>query len=77
MDCIYCDRNEHKNAIEDFTKAINILIDEIDDKAVVYDLRGECYRVMSQESRADSDFAKAEELRNARAEREKRYQRFL
>ena len=75
--CVYCDLNEHERAIADFTKAIDSLDDALEDKAVVYDLRGRCYRAISQEDCADSDFAKAEELRNARAERERRYQRLL
>ena len=75
--CVYCYLNEHERAIADFTKAIDSLDDTLEDKAVVYDLRGRCYRAISQEDCADSDFAKAEELRNARAERERRYPRLL
>ena len=76
--CIYCDRNEHKKAIEDFTKAINSLADGVEDEAaVVYDLRGRCYRAISQEDCANSDFTKAQELRDARAESERRYQRYF
>ena len=76
--CIYCDRNEHKNAIEDFTKAINSLDDALEDEAAaVYDLRGRCYRAISQVDCADSDFAKAKELRNTKVERERCYKRLL
>ena len=76
--CIYYDRKEYEKAIEDFTKAINSLADGIEDEAaVVYDLRGKCYRVIGEEDRANSDFTKAEELRNARAERQQLYQRLL
>ena len=75
---VYCDRKEYEKAIEDFTKAINSLADGVEDEAaVVYDLRGRCYRAISQEDCADSDFAKAKELRNTKAERERRYQRLL
>ncbi len=70
--CIYYDRNEYGKAIEDFTKAINSLDDALEDKAVVYNLRGKCYRVIGDEDRANSDFAKAEELQDARAERQQR-----
>ena len=75
--CIYYDRNEYEKAIEDFTQAINSLDDALEDKAVVYKLRGKCYRVIGEEDRANSDFTKAEELRNARAERQQLYQRLL
>ena len=76
--CIYCDQNAHEKAIKDFTKAINSLADGIEDEAaVVYDLRGKCYRVVGEEDLANADFTKAQELREARAERERRYQQFL
>ena len=72
--CIYYDRNEYGKAIEDFTKAINSLDDALEDKAVVYDLRGKCFHVISEEDRANSDFTKAQELQDARAESNRRYQ---
>ena len=76
--CVYCDRKEYEKAIEDFTKAINSLADGVEDEAaVVYDLRGRCYRAINQEDCAASDFAKAKELRNTKTERERRYQRLL
>ena len=75
---VYYDRKEYEKAIEDFTKAINSLADGLEDEAAgVYDLRGRCYRAISQEDCADSDLAKAKELRNTKTERERRYQRFL
>ena len=64
---IYYDLNEYEKAIEDFTEAINRLADEIyPDKAITYEWRGKCYRVIGEEVCANADFAKAEELRNAR-----------
>ena len=75
--CVYYDLNEYGKAIEEFTKAINSLDDALEDKAVVYDLRGKCYRVIGEEDRANSDFTKAKELQDAKAERESRYQRLL
>ena len=75
--CIYYDQNEYGKAIEDFTKAINSLDDALEDKAVVYNLRGKCYRVIGEEDRANSDFTKAQELQDARAESERRYQRYF
>ena len=74
--CIYCDQNAHEKAIEDFTKAINSLFD-VDNKAVVYDLRGKCYSAMGEEACANDDFAKAEQLRSGGPERERTFQEFL
>ena len=74
--CIYFDQNAHEKAIEDFTKAIN-RHPNIDDKAVVYDLRGRCYCVMGEEACANDDFAKAEELRSGGDERERHFQESL
>ena len=71
---IYHDQNEYEKAIEDFTEAINRLADEIyPDKAITYEWRGKCYRAMGKEDYANADFAKAKELRNAKAESEKRF----
>jgi tetratricopeptide (TPR) repeat protein len=75
--CIYYDRNEYGKAIEDFTKAINSLDDALEDKTVVYNLRGKCYRAMSEEDCANSDFTKAQELQDARAETKRFYQKAL
>ena len=74
--CIYYDRNEYEKAIEDFTKVIDTLHDAVDDKAVVYDLRGECYRAIGKEDLANADDTSAKEFRNERAESERRSQRF-
>ena len=74
--CIYYDRNEYEKAIEDFTKVIDTLHDAVDDKAVVYDLRGECYRAIGEEDLANADDTSAKEFRNTRAENERRSQRF-
>ena len=74
--CIYCDQNAHEKAIEDFTKAINSLLD-VDNKAVVYDLRGKCYSAMGEEACANDDFAKAEQLRSGGPERERSFQGVL
>lgn len=76
--CIYYDRKEYEKAIEDFTKAVDGRNDGIEyEAAAVYDLRGKCYRVIGEEDRANSDFAKAKELRSTKAERERHNQRFL
>ena len=74
--CIYYDRNEYEKAIEDFTKVIDTLHDAVDDKAVVYDLRGECYRAIGKEDLANADDTSAKEFRNERAESERHSQRF-
>ena len=75
--CIYCDQNAHEKAIEDFTKAINSLDDALEDKAVVYNLRGKCYSAMDEEACANDDFAKAKQLRSGGAERERSFEKFL
>ena len=75
---IYYDQNEYEKAIEDFTKAIDSLADEnFPDKPIAYESRSKVYRAMGEEACANADFAKAEELRNARIERERRHQRSL
>ena len=74
--CIYYDRHEYEKAIEDFTKVIDTLHDAVDDKAVVYDLRGECYRAIGEEDLANADDTSAKTFRNTRAENERRSQRF-
>ena len=73
--CIYCDRDEYEQAINDFTKAIDSLLDEVADKAVIYDLRGRCYRAIGEEDLANADDTKAKELRNTKVERQRRYRR--
>ena len=75
--CIYYDRNEYEKAIEDFTQVIDTLHDAVDDKAVVYDLRGECYRAIGEEDLANADDTSAKEFRNTRAKNERRSQRFF
>ena len=72
---IYYDRNEHEKAIEDFTKAINSLDDALEDKAITYEWRSKCYRVIGEEDLANTDDIKAEELRNSRTERQQFYRR--
>ena len=74
--CIYFDQNAHEKAIEDFTTAINSLLD-VDEKAVIYDLRGKCYSAMGEETCANDDFAKAEELRSGGDEGERHFQESL
>ena len=75
--CIYYDRKEYEQAIEDFTKAINSLDDALEDKPVVYNLRGKCYRAIGEADLANTDFTKAQELREAQAESNRRYQRYF
>ena len=76
--CIYYDRKEYEKAIEDFTKAVDGRNDGIEDEAAaVYDLRGKCYRAIGEEDLASADDTNAEELRNAKAESNRRYQGYF
>ena len=69
---VYHDQNEYEKAISDFTKVIDLLSDDaFPDKPIAYESRSKVYRAMSKEDCANADFAKAQELRNARAERER------
>ena len=74
--CIYYDRKDYEKAIEDFTQVVDGSNDGIEvEAAAVYDLRGKCYRAIGEEDLASADDTNAEELRNAKTERERYYQR--